>query len=301
MDRRETVNIKAPFIYPGGKKWLAPHVWAWLGNPGKYIEPFAGSLAVLLGRPGGGRVAWFDEVVNDSYCHISNVWRSARYKPDELWDRLAGLDPVCEVDLHARSTYLGQMEIDAAREMIKDPLWCYPPAAAWWLWCMALHIHPAALRSEWHSKPTIHVQGVFSANWGREMLDLITKRLQRTQILCGDFARCLTPTYLGAGTCGVYLDPPYALGDDRVYKEGSDHGEVWSRCVEWVLANHTQPGLRIVLSGYRGSPGHEELDVALERHDLKGPVGFGTGENSALESCWVSSQCCHRASQGVMF
>ena len=42
--------MKAPFPYFGGKSTVADKVWAALGNPKHYIEPFFGSGAVLLNR-----------------------------------------------------------------------------------------------------------------------------------------------------------------------------------------------------------------------------------------------------------
>ena len=43
-------DMKAPFPYFGGKTAVAPVVWAALGQPKHYIEPFFGSGAVLLAR-----------------------------------------------------------------------------------------------------------------------------------------------------------------------------------------------------------------------------------------------------------
>lgn len=43
--------LAAPFPWFGGKRKVAPEVWAALGDPDNYVEPFAGSLAVLLNRP----------------------------------------------------------------------------------------------------------------------------------------------------------------------------------------------------------------------------------------------------------
>ena len=42
--------MKAPFTYFGGKSKIANIVWQALGQPKSYIEPFAGSIAVLLAR-----------------------------------------------------------------------------------------------------------------------------------------------------------------------------------------------------------------------------------------------------------
>lgn len=43
---------KAPFPWFGGKTRASGLVWQRFGAVANYVEPFAGSLAVLLGRPG---------------------------------------------------------------------------------------------------------------------------------------------------------------------------------------------------------------------------------------------------------
>ena len=53
--------MKAPFPYFGGKRTIAPDVWARLGRPTQYIEPFCGSAAMLLAAPEPASL----EVVND--------------------------------------------------------------------------------------------------------------------------------------------------------------------------------------------------------------------------------------------
>lgn len=42
----------APFPWFGGKSMIAPKVWERFGEPEAYAEPFAGSAAMLLARPG---------------------------------------------------------------------------------------------------------------------------------------------------------------------------------------------------------------------------------------------------------
>ena len=56
-------KLKAPFPYFGGKSLVADRIWDLFGDVDHYIEPFFGSGAVLLGRPG-----WtpdMTETVND--------------------------------------------------------------------------------------------------------------------------------------------------------------------------------------------------------------------------------------------
>ena len=57
-------GLKAPFPWFGGKSRVAHIVWEAFGNCDNYVEPFAGSLAVLLARPHPPQT----ETVNDLDC-----------------------------------------------------------------------------------------------------------------------------------------------------------------------------------------------------------------------------------------
>ena len=71
--------IDAPFIWFGGKRRVAPEVWARFGNVHNYVEPFFGSGAVLFGRPEIGNI----ETINDLDGFVSNFWRAVKLSPDE--------------------------------------------------------------------------------------------------------------------------------------------------------------------------------------------------------------------------
>ena len=45
-------KLKSPFVYFGGKAPIASTIWDAFGDADNYIEPFFGSGAVLLSRPG---------------------------------------------------------------------------------------------------------------------------------------------------------------------------------------------------------------------------------------------------------
>ena len=75
--------MKAPFPFFGGKRRAAPDVWAALGDVDNYCEPFAGSLAVLLERPGWHQQPHV-ETVNDVDCYLSNFWRAVSAAPEEV-------------------------------------------------------------------------------------------------------------------------------------------------------------------------------------------------------------------------
>lgn len=119
--------IRAPFPWFGGKSRVAHVVWDRFGNVANYVEPFAGSLAVLLGRPHEPRI----ETVNDIDCYLANFWRAVRADPDAV---VAYADwPVNEADLHARHQWLvGREEF---RERMKtDPEYFDAKVAGWWVW-----------------------------------------------------------------------------------------------------------------------------------------------------------------------
>lgn len=297
--------LKPPFPYFGGKRWLAPQVWRWLGADVKrYIEPFAGGLGVLLARPGGPRPRW-QEVINDEYAHIANVWRAVKYHGDEVWANCQ--DPLHEADLHGRTQRLIAVESSFREAMFTDPEWCDPQMAGWWLWAQSAHITQNETRRGNKSKPVPSPEGVISRQFARSTLEELTNRLKNVIILCGDFSRALTPSYLlsDRGTVGVYLDPPYAFGDMTVYG-GLDGPSIWCRVVDWVLSNCQNPNLRIVLSGYIGSPRCEELEAAgMVRYNFTAPGGHGVkgqnNRNNELEACWVSKTCIIEASQLSLF
>ena len=70
--------MKAPFPWFGGKSRVASVVWQAIGNVDNYVEPFAGSLAVLLARRESHVRAdglWPTETVNDKDAYLANFWR----------------------------------------------------------------------------------------------------------------------------------------------------------------------------------------------------------------------------------
>lgn len=123
-------KLKAPFPWFGGKTKVAPLIWQRFGDVNNYIEPFAGSLAVLLQRPHPPRV----ETVNDLDCYVANFWRATRHEPEAVADYADW--PVNETDLHARHRWLVLSEQAAEfRETIRnDPDYYDPRIAGWWGW-----------------------------------------------------------------------------------------------------------------------------------------------------------------------
>jgi site-specific DNA-adenine methylase len=132
--------VKAPFVWFGGKRRVASEVWDALGDVDNYVEPFAGSLAVLLERPhdlnDGTRRA---ETVNDADHMLANFWRALAADPEAV-ARFADW-PVNEDDLFARHLWLvnqGRTTLVAGLE--SDPEFYDPKIAGWWVWGLSAWI-----------------------------------------------------------------------------------------------------------------------------------------------------------------
>lgn len=102
-----TPTALAPaFAYHGGKARLAGRLVALMPPHKVYVEPFAGSLAVLLSKPRTNI-----EMVSDTNGELINFWRMLRERTDELVE-------ACALTLYARSEY--DLAFDA--EPADDPI-----------------------------------------------------------------------------------------------------------------------------------------------------------------------------------
>lgn len=89
-----------PFAYFGGKIRAADKIVPLLPPHGHYVEPFAGSMAVLLAKPRSQM-----ETVNDLDRNLMTFWRVLREQPDALALAMA-LTP------HARAEHLEAYRLD---------------------------------------------------------------------------------------------------------------------------------------------------------------------------------------------
>jgi DNA adenine methylase len=124
---------KAPFPWFGGKSQAAPAVWAALGDVTHYVEPFAGSLAVLLRRPHPCNRPYYSETVNDMDGLLVNFWRAVAADPEAVAHHASW--PVSEADLHARHVALLRWKSDQPLErLMGDPDFHDARIAGWWVW-----------------------------------------------------------------------------------------------------------------------------------------------------------------------
>ncbi len=121
-------TLSAPFPWFGGKRRAAGLIWQALGDVPNFVEPFAGSLAVLLGRPHTPRI----ETVNDADGFLCNVWRALQAAPEAVasWcDR-----PPHECDLHAIHCWLVQQKDAFTARLMGDPDYYDTQVAGRWLY-----------------------------------------------------------------------------------------------------------------------------------------------------------------------
>jgi site-specific DNA-adenine methylase len=121
-------TLAAPFPYFGGKANACEQVWQAFGNVDNYVEPFAGSAAMLLGAPDGKRVA----TINDADGFVANFWRAIAHDPHGVAHHADW--PCNEVDLFARHSWLVRQAQDLKDRLHGDPDYFDAKVAGWWCW-----------------------------------------------------------------------------------------------------------------------------------------------------------------------
>lgn len=324
--------LTPPFPYFGGKRAVAPLIWAALGDVGVYVEPFFGSGAVLLARPTDPGV----ETVNDADGFLTNFWRALQCEPEAV-ARWAD-SPVSELDLHARHRWLMAQE-DFIEHMRLDPDYYDAKLAGWWVWGLCAWIGNGWCQTTDQRKPVVsgntpglgvhrrlhqkrpvvagdrqarglyrqlpkvsgehHGDGLVGGDASAWLLAL-SARLRRVRICCGDWRRVCTPVVLeGAGTTGIVLDPPYSHQerDERLYGVDTNCA---GHVAAWAIQHGDNPRYRIVLCGYDGE--HLMPDtwqvVRWQANGGYGNQGDGRGRaNARREVLWLSPACAEVARQ----
>ena len=121
-------TLAAPFPYFGGKSGACAQVWEAFGAVGNYVEPFAGSAAMLLGAPDGKRIA----TINDADGFVANFWRAIANDPEAVAHHADW--PCNEVDLFARHSWLVRQTATLTEQLHADPAWFDAKIAGWWCW-----------------------------------------------------------------------------------------------------------------------------------------------------------------------
>jgi len=297
------MNLRAPFPWFGGKSRVADLVWERLAGVSRYIEPFAGSLAVLLANEDPNIV----ETVNDLDGYLVNFWRAVQQDPDGV----AGFAnwPVTEIDLLARHKWLIAQKTDLLEKMKQNPDHFDPKIAGWWLWGICCWIGDGWCKTSSNQLPHLgdsgrginrklpHLGNPGRGEYIREMMQSLSSRLRDVRICCGDWRRVCTPavTKGPSGICGVFLDPPYDRADrDDCYNE--DHPDLWGEVCHWCEENGNISNMRIALCGHDGTwtPPNGWESVAWSANGGYGNQGDSKSrgkKNKKRETIWFSPGC----------
>ena len=297
--------MKAPFPWFGGKARAASLIWARLGRVKNYIEPFAGTLAVLLDCPHPADI----ETVNDKDRFISNLWRAIQADPDSV---AAHADwPVNENDLESRHFWLVSEGAARLESLMGTADGYDAKIAGWWLWGQCAWIGSGWCSGEgpwrvgkngWemrNARQGINRQLPHMGDAGQGVRDYLTEicdRLRRVRVACGDWRRVLTPSVtFRHGTTGILLDPPY--GEGKVdYSIGGNRTSIADDVRQWAIENAENTELRIALCGYEGQ--HEMPgDWTVESWTAAGGYSSTAEEetqgqlNRHRERVWFSPAC----------
>ena len=298
-------HLRAPFPYFGGKSGVASLAWYAFGGVKQYIEPFAGSLAVLLGNPSGPASL---EVAGDLNGYIANFWRAVKYQPDQTW---AEADyPVSHVDLGARHLWLTDpARVAALNASLADPEWPgNPRIAGWWAWgqccwigsgwCEERSQVPHTGNAGMGIQATGQVPHTSNAGMGiesppdgelltpyqghaLEWIRALSRRLARVRLIHGDWSRCLNHHY-GKANTAIFFDPPYRAFE-RLYGK---QAPVADAVAEWCREHEGEA--KIALCGHAGDyslPGWTEFPWD------RGRLTYNSGKTTAKEAVWFSPTC----------
>jgi site-specific DNA-adenine methylase len=283
---------------------VAPVIWQRLGDVRHYLEPFAGSLAVLLARPHRPRV----ETVNDLEGHLVNVWRALAHDPRTVAQHARW--PVSSVDLWARHDFLCSQRATLTAQLIADHRFSNPELAGLWIYCASTWTgsglgRKPGLRSQPHVS---HTGSGIHARRRRGQLprlfEELQKRLHAVRILCGGWQDSLTDTILfGSGApVGILLDPPYAhtRRQARLYATEDDCAPAVR---DWAVAHGDNPQLRIALCGLAGEHAMPASWTAYPWQARGGLTntkhhGRGSGE-TRQEMVWFSPHCLQPAQRDL--
>lgn len=252
------MTLVPPFPYFGGKQTLAAQIVSHFPEHARYVEPFAGSLAVLLAKPPETY-----EVVNDLDGRLVRFWQTLRDRGDEL-ERACALTP------HSRQEYMTAKYEGPSDDPIEDA------RRLWVLYTQS--ISGAYEGAGWRAPgPTRKSPGHHFSRF-HERFHGLADRLRHVSIENLTYGPILA-RYQDDEETLLYVDPPY-LADTRStakeYVHDMSSAEEHAELLE-ALKRHAGP---VVLSGY-ASPLYDDLIPDWDRIPLSAMTQNG-GERTEI-------------------
>lgn len=251
--------------YFGGKSTLADRIVQLFPAHGHYVEPFAGSLAVLLAKRPVGM-----ETVNDLDAELVTFWRVLRDRPDDLL-RAVALTPHARVEYERCGDRGDCDDLEIARRVhvkLTQGRGAVGVKSGW-----RHYVKPAG----GHGMPD-YLLG-YLRRFGPA-----AERLQHVSLECRPALEVIT-SYGRDPDVLLYVDPPYlgssrASGDDprggtQRYRHEMLGGDAHRELAEALLGCSAA----VVLSGYP-SPLYDEMFAAWSR------VQFATSTGQSARGEW---------------
>lgn len=269
--------VAPPFAYYGGKTTIADRIVALFPKHGHYVEPFAGSLAVLLAKNPAPI-----ETVNDLDEHVITFWRVLR-------DRPADLMRVCALTPHSRAEYLAARDIEGAPDELE---------LARRVWVQLTQGRGGTLRlTGWRhfqdpsGRPTSSMPDYLAAYVDR--MRLAAARLARVSLECRPALEVIEAYGRHDGVL-IYADPPYlgSARSSRMYRVEMSHEDEHTALADALHRCRST----VVLSGY-STPLYDELYAGW--HQVHIAAYTGRGNHSAerdprrVEVLWSNREIGH--------
>lgn len=227
--------------YHGGKGRLAHWIVSLMPRHRVYVEPFAGSAAVLLAKPQSTH-----EILNDVDGNVVNFYRVLREDPREL-ERVCRLTPYSRDEFNAADLH------DAAIDDLER-------ARRWWVRTNQSFAHTGTDATGWS---TSILRGSNNARTVLNRIDRFEQVATRLLHVTIENRNALELIVDNAAEDGlVYADPPYLISTRSAMnrRPGGDYAHEFAseddhRELAKVL--HDYPGT-VLLSGYE-SPLYDDM------------------------------------------
>lgn len=258
--------MRPPVLYFGGKMLVGPAIAALLPAHQHYVEPFCGSLAVLLAKAPSAH-----ETVNDLDGALMTFWRVLRDQPAEL-------ARVCALTPHARAAFQEAVPLDAEDDL---------ELARQIFVKLTQGRSGRLMRTGWRHYVNPAGSGHGMPNYIAGYVDRIApaaERLQHVSLECQP-ALDLIAKYGAEPEVLLYVDPPY-LGTTRANDNAYRHElRTPEEHRELAAALHAARAA-VVISGYPSDLYDLELYAGWDRHTFVSGTGQGDGWGNRTEVIW---------------
>jgi DNA adenine methylase len=259
--------VKPPTPYYGSKASIASWIVSLLPDHAHYVEPFAGSLSVLLAKPQSPM-----ETVNDLDSELMTFWRVLRDRPQHL-------ARVCALTPHSRA------ETETAYQAATNEL-----ETARRVWVLLTQGRASNLRTTgWRHFMATSGSATSMPDYldgYRARLLPAAERLMAVSLECRPALEVIE-AYGRHADVLLYVDPPYlsstrtSAGYRHEMSSDAEHRELADALLGCDAA--------VVLSGY-DSPLYEELYGDWWRHTLTTQTSQGGSRSARTEVLWINRE-----------